>query len=67
FALRGLIYFGDFHFTSRFVSKTGDIWFNDGTTTGRECRKEGNIKSTNMPDLLKCGTQTTTLLIYTSG
>ncbi|KZT27283.1 hypothetical protein NEOLEDRAFT_1060764 [Neolentinus lepideus HHB14362 ss-1] len=65
--LRGLIYFGDFHFTSRFISKNGDIWFNDRMTTGRECRKEGNIESTNLADLLTCGTHTTTLLIYACG
>ena len=33
--LKGMVYHGDFHFTSCIVSSDGAVWFNDGMTTGR--------------------------------
>ena len=44
YTLRGLIYFGNFHFTSRVIEGSGDIWYNDGMTTGRGSEFEGNIR-----------------------
>ncbi|KAJ7086964.1 hypothetical protein C8R44DRAFT_539248, partial [Mycena epipterygia] len=38
--LRGIIYHGRAHFTSRFIDATGMVWFNDGITTGRICTME---------------------------
>ncbi|KAJ7095666.1 hypothetical protein C8R44DRAFT_554443, partial [Mycena epipterygia] len=38
--LRGIIYHGTSHFTSRFIDATGMVWFNDGITTGRRCTRE---------------------------
>ena len=32
--LRGIVYYNDQHFTSRFVTGTGMIWFHDGMLTG---------------------------------
>ena len=40
FNLRGLIYWGDFHFVSRIVDKSGQVWFHDGITTGASCEWE---------------------------
>ncbi|KAJ7764347.1 hypothetical protein B0H16DRAFT_1310894 [Mycena metata] len=39
--LRGIIYGGDHHFTSRYISLSGSVWFHDGITTGRSCIYEG--------------------------
>ncbi|KAH9855420.1 hypothetical protein C2E23DRAFT_723963 [Lenzites betulinus] len=36
-SLRGLIYWGSDHFTSRYIDRSGDVWYNDGITTGSEC------------------------------
>ena len=43
FNLRGLIYWGDFHFVSRIVDKSGQVWFHDGITTGASCEWERTI------------------------
>ncbi|KAJ7441885.1 hypothetical protein FB451DRAFT_1057983 [Mycena latifolia] len=41
--LRGIIYGGQAHFTARFISSVGRVWFHDGMTTGRSCIDEGLI------------------------
>lgn len=44
--LRGIIYYRNHHFTSRFISRTGMIWFHDGMFTGNSLVYEGqNIDS----------------------
>ncbi|KAJ7043000.1 hypothetical protein C8F04DRAFT_945047 [Mycena alexandri] len=45
--LRGIIYGGHGHFTSRYISQNGAIWYHDGVTTGRRCTLEGNITHLN--------------------
>ncbi|KAF5336917.1 hypothetical protein D9611_002866 [Ephemerocybe angulata] len=44
FALRGLIYYGDSHFTSRLV-QDDRVWFHDGVHTGSVVIPEGSIGS----------------------
>jgi hypothetical protein len=34
YSLRGIVYYSNHHFTSRFVTGTGMIWFHDGMLTG---------------------------------
>jgi hypothetical protein len=43
--LKGLVYSGGFHFTSCIISSDGAILFNDGMTTGRQCKKDGDQKT----------------------
>ncbi|TFK53510.1 hypothetical protein OE88DRAFT_1612593, partial [Heliocybe sulcata] len=64
FYLRGIIYFGEYHFTSRFIDSAGDIWYNDGISTGRTCVKEGNISTTRTTTLLNAHQRSATLVIY---
>jgi len=40
--LKGIVYSGDFHFTSRVISDK-DVWFHDGMITKSKCQKEGHI------------------------
>jgi hypothetical protein len=40
--LRGLIYFGEFHFVSRIIGLDGNVWYHDGMTTGSTCKNEGD-------------------------
>jgi hypothetical protein len=35
--VRGLIYHGDFHFTSCIIGNDGMVWYHDGMTTGSSC------------------------------
>ncbi|KAH6867293.1 hypothetical protein BKA70DRAFT_1133828 [Coprinopsis sp. MPI-PUGE-AT-0042] len=41
--LRGLIYLGNEHFTSRWIDGQGQIWFHDGARTGRLCQFDGSM------------------------
>ena len=58
--LRGIIYYKDQHFTSRFVTGTGMNWFHDGMFTGSSLIYEGQ-------NLDSITTETATMAIYTLG
>ena len=62
--LRGLVYYGGFHFTCRIIDESGNIWFHDGMTTARTTIKEGRIGSVSQPDLKKCRNKQLCLVIY---
>lgn len=40
YRLRGLIYLGEFHFISRIVDLSGQVWFHNGMTTRSSCQRE---------------------------
>ncbi|KAJ7500692.1 hypothetical protein B0H11DRAFT_765301 [Mycena galericulata] len=42
--LRGVIYHGSEHFTSRIITPGGGIWFHDGMTTGSTTVAHGNMR-----------------------
>ena len=41
--LRGIVYHGNNHFTSRIISSEGHIWFHDGMSTGSTCEDDGYL------------------------
>ena len=41
--IKGIIYLGDEHFTSRLIDKEGTVWYHDGITTKSRCLAEINI------------------------
>ena len=43
--IRGLIYHGDFHFTSRIIGNDSNVWYHDGMMTGSTCEIEGDFDS----------------------
>ncbi|KAK0435575.1 uncharacterized protein EV420DRAFT_1281670, partial [Desarmillaria tabescens] len=43
YTLAGVIYFGNAHFTARFIDNTGNVWFNDGYVNGRKSILEGEM------------------------
>src|SRR6266550_3563957 len=43
YILSGVIYFGNYHFTSRILDKSGLIWFHDGIATGNDVIYEGTL------------------------
>ncbi|KAF8143053.1 hypothetical protein K438DRAFT_1634372 [Mycena galopus ATCC 62051] len=43
YALRGITYYADHHFTSRIITQEVQCWFHDGIETGPDCVAEGNI------------------------
>lgn len=62
YALRGVVYYGEHHFTCRVVSESGHIWYHDGMRTGSQLRMEGSTLE-NI-DLLKHGSMNATAAIY---
>ena len=56
--LRGIIYYKDQHFTSRFITGTGMIWFHNGILTGSSLIYEGR-------DIDSITTETTIMAFYT--
>src|SRR6202050_5973387 len=63
--LKGIVYHGDFHFTSCIVSSDGVVWFNDDITTGRQCKTDGDLETMSSKKLMKCRGKKLVLAIYT--
>jgi hypothetical protein len=61
--LRGLLYFGNFHFTSRIISAEGDVWYHDGMDS-RESRSQGHRKFMKDPDWQTCHGRKLVMSIY---
>lgn len=54
--LRGIVYGGQFHFTSRIIDIDGAVWYHDGQVTGSTCRSDGSINHlTTFEDLRYSG------------
>lgn len=64
YKLCDIIYYGQFHFTSRIISVNGDIWYNDGMTTGTKSILEGNLSIVNKQTLLKVHGKKCSVMIY---
>ncbi|KAJ7030888.1 hypothetical protein C8F04DRAFT_961062 [Mycena alexandri] len=62
--LRGIIYGGDAHFTSRYISAQGSVWFHDGMTTARSYVEEGHIDSMDAASLVHARGKTALVLMY---
>jgi hypothetical protein len=43
YILKGVIYLGDEHFTSRMIDNSGMIWYHDGISTKSQCISEFNV------------------------
>ncbi|KAJ7229268.1 hypothetical protein C8J57DRAFT_1058075 [Mycena rebaudengoi] len=63
--LRGIVYHGASHFTSRIISSRGDIWFHDGITTMNTSKYEGNLKDLqSLSSLHECNGRNAVLAVY---
>ena len=62
--LRGIVYHGENHFTSRIISPEGNIWFHDGISTGSTCEHDGHLKTTTDKALYKCKGKALVLAVY---
>jgi hypothetical protein len=61
--LRGIIYLGNYHFTSRVICTDGSVWYHDGQK-GHICHEEGQLKSMRDKDLRTCKKRALTLAVY---
>jgi len=62
--VRGLIYHGDFHFTSCIIGSDGIVWYHDGINTGSSCENEGDFDMFSSRNLLKCRGKKLILVVY---
>ena len=62
--VRGLIYHGDFHFTSHIIGTVGIVWYHDGITTGSSCENEEDFDKFSSRNLLKCKGKILILVVY---
>jgi hypothetical protein len=61
YKLRGIMYYGDHHFTSRFVSRHGVVWYHDGVATRSSLINDGSIVDV---DLARRGPSVVTSVLY---
>jgi hypothetical protein len=47
YELRGIIYYGDSHFTAHVISNNGMIWFHDGIATSQSLEYENTFQNFN--------------------
>ncbi|KAJ7115122.1 hypothetical protein C8R43DRAFT_902899 [Mycena crocata] len=63
--LRGIIYGGHGHFTSRVVHSDGFFWFHDGITTGRRCLRDMRYEDLASPvELHRCRNDIAVAVVY---
>ncbi|KAA1479679.1 hypothetical protein DENSPDRAFT_743690, partial [Dentipellis sp. KUC8613] len=62
YKLKGIIYLGQNHFTSRIIGKKGEVWYHDGMTTKEKCIYEGQL--TTMSDIHHARGRTACMIIY---
>ena len=43
--VRGLIYYGNFHYTSHIIGNDNNVWYHNGMTTGSTCENERDFDS----------------------
>jgi hypothetical protein len=62
--LRGIVYYGNFHFTARIISPDDIVWYHDGMTTGCMTEREGKLNDIAYDALLNCRGKKLALAIY---
>ncbi|PBK92579.1 hypothetical protein ARMGADRAFT_930353 [Armillaria gallica] len=48
YCLSGIVYYGNRHFTARFIELDGSVWFNNGIVQARGAHREGMIINVNL-------------------
>jgi hypothetical protein len=62
--LRGMTYFGEYHFNARVISNEGKVWYHDGVETGSTCVADGYLSDFSNEMLLTCREKKIGLAIY---
>jgi hypothetical protein len=62
--LRGIVYHGENHFTSRIISPEGAMWYHDGITTGSTCATDIGLSASIDANLKNCKGKSLVLAIY---
>ena len=62
--VRGLIYHGDFHFTSCMIGTDEIVWYHDGMTTGSTCKNEGDFDKFSNKKMMENKGKVLTMVVY---
>ena len=62
--LRGIVYYRNYHYTSRVIDVEGNVWFHDGMTTGSGLRSQGSATKMKPKAFSKCDRKSVALLVY---
>ncbi|KAA1478878.1 hypothetical protein DENSPDRAFT_788521 [Dentipellis sp. KUC8613] len=62
YKLKGIIYLGGNHFTSRIVGSQGEVWYHDGIATKEKCLHEGKLNT--IEDIHHVRDRTSCMTIY---
>jgi hypothetical protein len=62
--LRGIVYHGGYHFTSRIISSDQHIWYHDGIHTGKMCIRDGILGNLSNDKLRLCRDRNFVLALY---
>jgi hypothetical protein len=62
--LKGLIYFGGFHFTCRIISEDDVMWFHDGMVTGSDTVLDGKLDEMSYEQLHTCRGKKLEIAVY---
>jgi hypothetical protein len=65
FNIKGIIYIGRFHFTSRIITTNKFVWYHDSRETGSHCISNGHLNDWNTDSLRICRERNATAIIYT--
>ncbi|KDR80492.1 hypothetical protein GALMADRAFT_1362017 [Galerina marginata CBS 339.88] len=63
-SLRGIVYHGENHFSSRIISLEGKIWYHDGIETGKKSIEDGYLFSIESKALKTCQEKNLVLAVY---
>ncbi|KDQ57393.1 hypothetical protein JAAARDRAFT_130548 [Jaapia argillacea MUCL 33604] len=64
--LRGIVYYGGFHYNVRILRRDGSVWFHDGLTTGINTMYEGQLDTFSEEGLKYKEERYATVLIYSA-
>jgi hypothetical protein len=62
--LRGIVYHGQYHFTSRIISNENQVWYHDGMVIGQSCINEGGLSNLCDEKLKNCRQRNLVLALY---
>jgi len=62
--LKGIVYHGGYHFTSRIVTADQQVWYHDGITTGQTCIQDGILANITDERIKRCKNRDLVLAIY---
>jgi len=62
--LKGVVYYGNYHYTSRIIDSDKNIWFHDGMTTGSGSQSQGSVTKIKSKYFNKYNRKSVALLVY---